>query len=104
RHPVVAFRPKYLYRFFQRGALIEAVWASTRPRSVLNHLVRKSLRFDHPIHYCTERLEISKADPALRGTAVRPPSPPRSQPMKHLKHSIALVTGTTSGLGREAAR
>ena len=42
RHSVVALRPEYLGRLFQRPRLVEAARPSTRPSVILNHLVQNS--------------------------------------------------------------
>src|SRR5271170_3582786 len=42
RHSVVALRPEYLGRLFQREPLVEAARPSTRPSVILNHLVQNA--------------------------------------------------------------
>ena len=76
-----------------------------RPRGreiFLNTSVQKPLAFERPPYYITKQLQYAKATLPLRGVTPGSTYLFTTEPL--MKHSIALVTGTTSGLGYAAAR
>ena len=98
RDAVEAFRPEHPGRFFQRVPLVEATWASTRPLSISKHSVLNPLTPTSGLIYYSTVRNYKAALPC------RTPSTFPFITELPMEHSLALVTGTTSGLGYAAAR